>query len=1209
MGLIKGRLKYKNKNYKPIVFVNNPIKNRKDDVVGFDSQVETLEYAISKGANLIGVIADYGTGKSSLTDILSLSLHRRKKIVKPIKINLWDCLQTHKNANNTEKVSLLTRSFLYQLSNGYSQKFGSFINKILSKNYGNISFGVSSFRFWWLFVFAGLSFVIYKISSTSNTGVMQFLPESFNIFASYLKLLSPLFLFLACILLILGIKDTYIAFSHWKMEEKRDLEINDIFDTYSTVIKKIRPYIKMQKRLIIVEDLDRVNEEEIIVNFLKELYRFQDSLGKYSDRFVFIVSIKPQAMLKKSKEKEKEEEENNIYSKIFDVVITLKPIHFDDYDAVLLKLLNNNPKQKTKLEKLIKAEINDTLPQSFKWIKKGENLTLRDLKDRLNHAIAIMLSIKNKNYKISTSADFEACAAIAYFESHYPDNYYKLIRDESLFASFMRETMSIINTTSKEVTAKLVGSFNDTFNNTNHQNYCKSFVQELCGLIAEGIFNDDFRMYFYTYPKGSPIKTTDEREICNYLLFPNMYKNHENLDDVIARAFKSSTNSIIENTLKSLERFPPVILKNETLFITANRVSPDKTFQVFSEEVIESDYDDKYKSEYWVRLKALDQIDYEKFVKKSVAKILTTFKESNSLIKIRKSIILGLNKAISDFEGLYKTDGNRIPLITEDEMRLIDDIAISLKFVNSNIVTNDAFSYIAPMIIKCPIPTNTNTFKAACEVLDEFSKILSPKEIGETLLSFLKVNHFLCDYYFEIISSSELDLKSIAEYLNDFSPSELSDKYLMVIDDLGFEDYISDKIVSRVLECELYYMPLLFYSHSNNFSKLNSYINHISQMIDACKRINKTYPDVICSFREYAFVRNSILEYKILYFEPFPIITENEYTSFSLSGASELFKLIDISQINETNYKNVSSMLCKRKYTPDELLSMFDWLFNSEVNENCLSEVSLREDFLDALDFSRLDYKRVSEEKRDHLFNIVSDIFNVRTADDAIDIMQKFDCLIPSLEKIAQNDEKEYMSLIANLDEVTSQTLDWLDDNYISIALSEKICKILFEREDYCNFIIADVLRKHDMIINESIPFQYYISVYINVAEMFEIMSNHYDFLERLQIEADFGKLSDEQIIPIFKVPQHKRFFNYIFSAEQSVNIKKIYLSSFGKFSSLDDSIEFQRLMCKEENMELLGSKNIFDRIYRNLWELNRGHKGVFTRKWNERWKEQLNND
>lgn len=289
-----------NENFKPIVFVNNPVKRQKDDIVGFDSQVETLACAIESGANMIGVIADYGSGKSSLTDILSESLKKRKKITKPIKINLWDCLQ--KNANpkpsDDEKISVLTRSFLYQLSSGHGQKFGSFINKILSKNYGNISFGINSWKFWWMFIIAGLMFVIYKISTLTNTGIMQYLPERFGVIASGVKLLSPFFLFLACVFLILGIKDTYIAFSHWKMQEKRELEINDVFDTYSTIVNKIRPLCKRKKRLVIVEDLDRITEKPLVVEFLKELYRFHDTLGEYSENFVFVVSIKPEALLK-----------------------------------------------------------------------------------------------------------------------------------------------------------------------------------------------------------------------------------------------------------------------------------------------------------------------------------------------------------------------------------------------------------------------------------------------------------------------------------------------------------------------------------------------------------------------------------------------------------------------------------------------------------------------------------------------------------------------------------------------------------------------------------------------------------------------------------------------------------------------------------------------------------------------------------------------
>ena len=69
--------------YEPIVFVNNPISNSKDDVIGFDSQIDTLLCAINNNANMIGIIADYGTGKSSLTELLteaSEKINKNKKL-------------------------------------------------------------------------------------------------------------------------------------------------------------------------------------------------------------------------------------------------------------------------------------------------------------------------------------------------------------------------------------------------------------------------------------------------------------------------------------------------------------------------------------------------------------------------------------------------------------------------------------------------------------------------------------------------------------------------------------------------------------------------------------------------------------------------------------------------------------------------------------------------------------------------------------------------------------------------------------------------------------------------------------------------------------------------------------------------------------------------------------------------------------------------
>ena len=134
-----------NNTVKPIVFVNNPIKLAEDDVIGFLDQVEMISCAIDDGeASMIGVIADYGTGKSSITEML------KEKYVKagypePIKINMWDSLSEpndSQNNNSNNQVSDLTKSFLFQLANGHDGKLGSYVNKLLSKNYGIISFAL-----------------------------------------------------------------------------------------------------------------------------------------------------------------------------------------------------------------------------------------------------------------------------------------------------------------------------------------------------------------------------------------------------------------------------------------------------------------------------------------------------------------------------------------------------------------------------------------------------------------------------------------------------------------------------------------------------------------------------------------------------------------------------------------------------------------------------------------------------------------------------------------------------------------------------------------------------------------------------------------------------------------------------------------------------------------------------------------------------------
>ena len=70
--------------------------------------------------------------------------------------------------------------------------------------------------------------------------------------------------------------------------------------------------------------------------------------------------------------------------------------------------------------------------------------------------------------------------------------------------------------------------------------------------------------------------------------------------------------------------------------------------------------------------------------------------------------------------------------------------------------------------------------------------------------------------------------------------------------------------------------------------------------------------------------------------------------------------------------------------------------------------------------------------------------------------------------------------------------------------------------------------------------------------------------------------------------------------------MKKQYLNEFGQFKSEADSIAFQQLICKPENIKLVDSIDLKNSIYQRLWESHRYHKGLFTRYWNKEWANKL---
>lgn len=366
---------------------------------------------------------------------------------------------------------------------------------------------------------------------------------------------------------------------------------------------------------------------------------------------------------------------------------------------------------------------------------------------------------------------------------------------------------------------------------------------------------------------------------------------------------------------------------------------------------------------------------------------------------------------------------------------------------------------------------------------------------------------------------------------------------------------------------------------------------------------------LLLSARRMLTLLNSLNLLIVLNQKSFPLITKEEY--LAVEDLTEAIDIINASAITVENGLSLLECIYQRKYSREEIIYLFGHLFDEKANENCVIDENVRKHLINNFDFKAISFKKLTSGERTYIYTLIKDDFNITNASEAISLTKELDCFIPELETVIQSDStmtKDYLELIATTEELSELALKWLEDSgeYITIAMSEQLCKILYDNEFYCDYIVADCLRKQDMVIDESIKFSNYISVYKNVEEMFGIMSGHWDFLEKIQEQAKLEELDEKLLVPIFKTKQSKRFLEHIFSDKTEQSLKERYLREFGEFKTESDSKAFQVLICKDENMELLGDYKIYHHIHENLWSSNPTHKRLFTKAWNARWKKEL---
>lgn len=1194
--------------YEPIVFVNKPATNYEQDVVGFKPQVETIKQAIQTGASMIGVIADYGTGKSTISDILVSEVFDNRNLYNPIRINMWDSIS---NLDGSAKdITELTKSFLFQLAKGNTDpeglsKLSHHVSKRMSKNYNVISFSSISTKIWKYGLAAAISYAAYKVLSQESLVVAENTLK-------FIKDIHPAFLVLSWVLLILGVMNTTIAFSNIKKSSDKQFEVNDVFELYDEIADSLVKTSFDNKQIVIIEDLDRINNKKLITEFLKELYRFQNSMSQnLKENFVFIISIKPESLLVTSP---KDTVETNLYSKVFDVMVNLKPIHFEDYESALITMLDKDVESKKKLESLLGTEIKEHLPKSFNWVLSGENLTLRDLKDRLNHAISIMVSLKNKDYQGNITADFETCAAVAYLESAFSDEFYKLVRKERLFEDFIRKSYSIKNNNNENLLTELKNEFENHFKDGENSMFSAEFTEIVCKLIRDNVLDDDFRMYFYTYPDKSYIKTVDEKDICNLIKLPNVYEDFEGVDEKVARIFDERPNSIVIDTIKFIDKeqdYPDVLLINDTLFKIAAECNIPKTIQLIRKNILGTKWNKEKVYEILRRINGTDAKNkitlINEFVKVLLKNIIDNSWSDEDIIEYRKCIIKAFGHNVIPFKTIFSNGAKTMPQIAEEEVELIDNIDIVLDLINIDTVEK-SLSYLYDAINREKL--SEDSYKKASAIYDAvISKDDIDEPFSDRILRFLFVNNAIRVEYFDLIAENSTNVAMICEYVNLFDAAGLPLEYLQRLDDKAIIGNINDDILGRLREEKLFTTYLLNKAHINDFADIDYANEEISKVIiSACTRIYEIDPNVFMTIRKNIIctLQKVYKLYRNIFEGAFPIVTKDELNSFS--EFNNAIVCIDGSKLNAGNCNFVWEYCNQDERDSVECYNLFDYLFNPEYN--CVSDTVVAEKLFYSFDFSKIKFRDINEEEKDKILGYLKPLL-LNTSEECINVMKHLGELIPAVEIIIQSNGdsiNDYISLMNDLKGFTTYGIEWLKNANVEMALCSEITTELYEQGAYKNCVIGKTLNDGKLFYRPSvIPIDTYLEIYLTIPSMYEYLVSYKLFIKRVIKEGLRNKVTTAKHTMMFSyVSNDAETFKYAFSLITSANERRQYISNIPEFTKVEDSVEIQQYLCGENVFKDLGEDWIKRKIMNLLWDDEPTHKQEFSDAWDKKYKKEV---
>ncbi len=726
-----------------IYYQDNPLKSFEEDQIGFEEEVNMLKEGLDGEAKIIGLISDYGSGKSSVIDILEKKCCSLK--YEFIRINLI------KETMNNDDIELHKNMILQLASNRYKKnKFLYYINRI-NPNRRLLHISSSSFFSKALIVLGliliVLSFLvnndklngIINISSISNLiGGKEIVEELFK--------LSGIIGIAIIIATILLCKFVVSFIDRDGSNENGTINEADLISVFNELLPCGKTTV------IVIEDLERASQDINIERFIKSIISFYCN----SKKVKFIVSTTPDKYKKFCSIDNANVEEFDENYKPFDLMVKLSPICDNDYRIILKQLLFSKEKE---FRKILGINIKRTHDSWYILTKSNSKMNIRILKNRINDVIHLYMTLKSRFPDKDKKINIDTCIAFTYLKNEYGE----------VFENFTKE-----NDDSKIPLKELINSRTIVSTSDEEKNMCNDILK----LIDDKYIDYNCDMYIYNYSKHNKILDVYESSIYNAYIYDKPY---ELAEEIIERTVKSNEMFLV-NAIKEKKKYSKVISdnvfeSNTVLNLVLKSLSSEERKEFYLQKLaLDSNNIDKTSE----RLKS---IEYSSFytrdhVDEYIRTAVDSIPENNfqEIIKSRLLLIDIFNNYDIELDYLYS---DNYPLITNEEIRKYGSLNRILTKINYKMV-------------------NINNIAEITGSINSLEDIVSFSDV-EKYLSLIDKN--LLDYSFKHLFGIKVLPSDEKQVLFDKYGANLNiDDYNSIVEILSNCGFVSEKIESSVID-------------------------------------------------------------------------------------------------------------------------------------------------------------------------------------------------------------------------------------------------------------------------------------------------------------------------------------------------------------------------------------------------------------------------